>query len=470
MVLEESKVDKKIKEVEHQIHDKEEKIHELEQTEHKVEKEIAKEEKAVQHLKNEEEHLKAEINFDFKKIKNIFGNKALIKYAFILLILIPLFFSVYLRMQPAHLPIMDDFALQNILNNIRQQIAGQILQESPNLPPDTLKREVERRLESEVAANQAELQDAVYSLSGNLRERLRNKDGESYLLAIDPYAYYRRTKNLLENGHVGDKLVDGKPYNTHMLAPIGRFEKANLHNYVGALFYKILNPITGKSLMGIFFLVPVIISALAVIPAFFLGRKVGGNFGGFISSLLVAVHSAFITRTVAGFSDTDSYNVTFPLFIAWFVLASLEAKDLKRKIIYSSISAFLVGLFSFAWIGWWFIFDSIIGLFVLYFVYYVLMNFKTIKKNKFKDKNLVGLAVVFVCFVVVSGIFVAIFTNFNSFVQAPLRPLEFITLKAVATETIWPNVYTTVAEQNYAPFPSIVNTMGGKFLFVLALL
>jgi len=145
-------IEKKIEKVEEQIEKKEEKIGTLGKKEKIIEKEIKKEEKKVEDLKKQEEKLKEEkeeISFDIKKIKNIFRNKNLLKYSFILLILIPLFFSVYFRVQPSYLPIMDDFALNVVLTNLKEQIADQILKESPNLPPQTLQKEVERRLQAE---------------------------------------------------------------------------------------------------------------------------------------------------------------------------------------------------------------------------------------------------------------------------------------------------------------------------------
>jgi len=472
MVSEESKVEKKIEKVEEQIEKKEEKIGTLGKKEKIIEKEIKKEEKKVEDLKKQEEKLKEEkeeISFDFKKIKNIFRNKNLLKYSFILLILIPLFFSVYFRVQPSYLPIMDDFALNVVLTNLKEQIADQILKESPNLPPQTLQKEVERRLQAEVIKNQKEIEQAIKTIADGFRSRLKDEDGQTYLLAIDPYTYYRQTKNILENGHVGDKIVNDTPYNTHMLAPLGRFEKPSFHPYFGAFLYKILHPITGKSVMGIFFLIPIIISALAVIPAFFIGRKVSGNFGGFVSAFLVGIHAAFINRTAGGFSDTDAYNVTLPLFIAWFFLLALEAKDLKRKIIYSLSSAFLIGLFSFTWVGWAFILYIIVAAIAFYISYYIFINFKTVIKEKFKDIALRNTIIMSVAFIIGIFVFVSLFIGPGEFKAGILRPFGFITYKAVATTKIWPNVYTTVAEQNYAPFPSVVKTMGGPLLFILSL-
>ncbi|MBW3012016.1 hypothetical protein KY311_02440, partial [Candidatus Woesearchaeota archaeon] len=417
----------------------------------------------------ETEHKTEEI-VDLKSFKNIFKSDKLLKFLPVALIIIALFFSVFFRMTPSYLPLMDKFAEDSIENSLKNQIASEILKESPNLPPDTLSREVDRRLQIELQANKDQVRASVAQLANNFREKLKDDDGQTYLLAIDPYTYYRRAGNILKNGHVGDTLVNGAPYNTHMEAPIGKFDRASFHPYFEAYLYKALAPITGKSLMGIAALVPVIISALAVIPAFYLGRRMSGNVGGFAAAFVVAVHSAFVSRTAYGFADTDAYNVTFPLFITWLFFLSLEAKDIKKRIIYGSLAGFLIGLFAFTWVGWWYIFDFLLGAAVVYLAYNIIVNLKEHKKHVFKQPVIKNSLIVLLVFLVSSCLFTSIFVGFHSFFKAPIAPLSFIALKSVATESVWPNVYTTVAEQNAVPFPSVVSTMGGKILFYLALM
>lgn len=406
---------------------------------------------------------KSEISFDLNKLG---------KYSFLLLLLIPVFMSVYFRMQPASLPMMDTLAAQNIIENVKIQIQNQILQESPNLPPNVLEKEAAERLEAELSASSAEFEQASKTLADSFRAKLQDEDGQTYLLAIDPYAYYRQTRNLLEKGHICDLVVDGKCINNHMIAPLGREEKPSLHPYFSAFLYNILHPLTGKSLMAIFFWVPVIISALAVIPAFFIGRRFAGNFGGFVSAVLVAVHSAFISRTAAGFSDTDAYNVTIPLFIAWLLIEAWLAEDIKWKMGFSSLSAFLVGVFSFAWMGWGFIFDIVMAAMGVCIAYEFLKNYKSIIKDKFRSSEFTGLIAVFLAFIAISALSVSVFSGFSDFFRGAFQTtLGFSErFESVAKTTVWPNVFTTVAEQNYAPFPEVINIMGGKLLFFLSLL
>ncbi|MEM4369239.1 MAG: STT3 domain-containing protein, partial [Candidatus Woesearchaeota archaeon] len=63
----------------------------------------------------------------------------------------------------------------------------------------------------------------------------------------------------------------------------------------------------------------------------------------------------------------------------------------------------------------------------------------------------------------------SIFIGFKGVLSAPLGPFRFMRIKEATKLSLWPNVYTTVAELNEASFSQIVNVIGGKFLFVLIL-
>ena len=89
--------------------------------------------------------------------------------------------------------------------------------------------------------------------------------------------------------------------------------------------------------------------ALAVIPAFFIGRRLAGNIGGLFAGIVVAIHPAILTRTIAGFSDTDAYNIFFPLMIVWLTLLLFEAEGLKKKSIYGGLTGLTMGIYLFAW-------------------------------------------------------------------------------------------------------------------------
>ena len=214
--------------------------------------------------------------------------------------------------------------------------------------------------------------------------------------------------------------------------------------------------------MGVFFLIPVILIGLSIIPAFFIGKRIGGNLGGFFTAMIIAVNSALLGRTPAGFADTDAYNILFPLLIAWLFIEAFEAKELKKQAIYAGLGGLVVGLFSYSWGGWWYVFDFVLATIGLYILYQLIVHrnesFSDIKTSIFVGGFLF----------LSSGLFVSLLSGFNAFLGAFRGPLNIIAMKDVAVTTLWPNVLTTVAEFNEVPLNAIMAQMGGKFLFLLS--
>ena len=64
----------------------------------------------------------------------------------------------------------------------------------------------------------------------------------------------------------------------------GSFVENNLHPYIGVVVYKVMSIFSDISLMGAFLYVGALISALCVIPAFFIVRRAAGNVGGFFGA------------------------------------------------------------------------------------------------------------------------------------------------------------------------------------------
>src|SRR3989344_3948462 len=161
-----------------------------------------------------------------------------------------------------------------------------------------------------------------------------------------------------------------------------------IHFYFEVYFFKLVSFFNRDlPLMSVVLIVSILIINMSVIPAFFIGRKIGGNVGGFFAGMIVAINSALLARTSGAVADTDPWNVFFPLMILWLFLEALDTIDLKKQIIYTSLSGLFLGLFSYAWGGWWYPFDFILGMVVIYFAYLVVMRF--IKKdNTHAEDNL----------------------------------------------------------------------------------
>jgi asparagine N-glycosylation enzyme membrane subunit Stt3 len=400
------------------------------------------------------------------------------KYSLVFLILLPLFLSVFLRIMPAYLPTTDEWSKNTVTNNLRNEISRQINQQYPNLPQENRNTLINQQYQAYIEANGAQLEENIRQGSQYYKDQLKDENGQTYLLAIDPYFWIYFANNILENGHPGTELRNGKPWTTKSQAPQGVEVTPEFNMYFNAYFYKFIS-IFNKNIdiWATTFYIPIILSSLAVIPAFFIARKRAGNLAGLVASTIVAIHPSFLARTAGGFADTDAYNVTLPLFIMWFLIEAFEAKDIKKASIFVALSTLTLALFKLAWQGWWYIYNFILASIFIYIVYLALSNLKAIKENFIgvikKPEITKGLVVVGE-FLALSTIFIALTSRgslINTFRNILVGlPRYVVTLKDVASTTIWPNVLTTVAELNPSSISGTINGVGGRLLFLASLI
>ena len=387
--------------------------------------------------------------------------------------------SSYFRLMPVWLPITDDWATNNVHSYYEQQIKRQVEQQYPNLPERNKEVIVARELQKQLEQNKEVVAQQIAQTSKQLKNQLKNDEGDTYLLEIDTYLWFSEARNYLRHGHLGDKINE-QGQSVYSLRN-GRMEKVvnkNLNPYVGAYLFKILHFFNRNiSLHAAFFLLPVFLIGLALIPTFFIGRRVAGNVGGFFAALFLAINGPLLGRTPAGFSDTDSYNVLLPLLVAWFYLEAIYAKKLSRKILFASLAGFCIGLFAVAWSGWSHFFMILSVAVVLTLVGKLFLSLhehkykiKTAAVSFFKGEYLKQQLLMLGTFILSSGIFVSWFQSYDIFSAVVARPLRFITIKQVGVKNILPNVLTTVAEFTTTSFNNIIDQMGGNLLALLAVI
>lgn len=405
----------------------------------------------------------------------------------IALLLIPLYYSIYFRLMPESLPITDEWARDSVENFYKQQITNDVNQKYAYLPAANRQELVDQQYALFLVEKKDTIDSQVKEISQNFKSQLQDENNNTYLLEIDPYMHYRYVLNYLENGYVGNVLINGKPYNTHRYGQIPSLENPRFHPWLIAKIYAIMHVFwPDMSVMRSMFFFPVIFCTLGVIPAFFIGRKFGGNLGGLIASVIIAIHPSILGRTVAGFSDTDSYNVFIPLFVIWFMFEMLDSESKLKTVVLGGLSGFLIGLYSIAWSGWWYLFDFIIVFTAGMCVFYLVKHYIEYRKGQVKhifQKDLKKYLFVGVTIFVSSFIFVfllgLLFSKTNTigslnffFQRAFLEPFNFIRYKEVAITSIWPNVNTTVAELNLISLSKVISYMGviawGYLLFMAA--
>lgn len=404
------------------------------------------------------------------------------------IILFCMWIAVYSRTGGVDLEFADNYAENVVNNNIRSQITQQITAQNPLLSDVRKQQLANQQYDNYVSENQEQIQNEINTFANQLKTQFQNEDGQTYLIAIDPYYYFRYYENIITQGHPGEytKEVDGeiRSFSTQRLAPreadVTNMAK-EFHVYFSVWIYKFVNIFTTMSPLAVFFLIPAIFAALMVIPAFFLGRSFGGNLGGFLLAFLLVTHRAILSRTPAGFSDTDIYNFFFPIVVILFAILSLKAKTVKFKLINAGLSGFFLAVFATAWTGWWNIIYVVGALYGTYFLVEVITYFRQYKAHHKIAKNIDWKKASQslwqpATFLVTLAIFITILgQNIMAIFRGIFSLIGFASLRDATRGTnIWPNVLTTVAELSPGNFSSIVNAAnigfipGGLVLFIIA--
>ncbi len=426
---------------------------------------------------NKDEQNQEANNLDAKKI----DTKVVIN---ILLFMVPLFICLFLRATPYFIPIADPWAEQTVYNSLQAQVYSQLQSSYPGLGHQELQSVVKEEVEKLARERKDELIQVQKQTAEQFRSRLRNENGTTYLLAIDPYYYLRNAQNILEHGFEQDIKNDRGYIDNHVLAGLPLSERSasqsklsNILPWIEAYLFRFLNFLGFNiDLMAVAFFTPVILGLITVIIAFFLGRDISkSEVGGFFVSLYVAIHPFLLSRSLGGFSDTDIFNALFPLTLIFFFFKLVEATQLKKKLLHSALFGLTLGIYTKAWGGWWYAFDIILLSSIVYIIYRFIFSTiipkKRTKRNldKGATNNLSSDIISIALLLLFSCIFVSLFTSFSAFINSPLAAIRGTELKAVSKGTIWPNVFTTVAELNPGDFKSIVQNNGGWISVVVAL-
>ncbi|MBN2459192.1 hypothetical protein JXB28_02815 [Candidatus Woesearchaeota archaeon] len=435
------------------------------------------------YARDENAESKDEVSIDFSKVKRWFSAENIKRNATlltILLVLVPVILTVYIRLQPQYLPQTDVWAENSVNNYFRNQIDNAVNSQYPNLPAQNKESLVNQQFEEFRKNNKDMLAQQVEATSSYFKSGFQYQESNhtyTFLGDLDSYYFLRYTRNLIEKGSFCDEIRDGQCYDNHMYAPIGAPIDTTMHSYGIYYLYKFLNILDPKvNPMQAAFYLPTVLAVIAAIAAFFVGKKMMNITAGFFASMFLALSPMFLSRTLG--SDTDIWNVMFVMIVLWIFLEAFEAKSLRSKIILSALVGAVFAVFNFAWGGWWYIFDFMLATLLIYIFFMIVRNSLSSKSGARDSKNIFTrdvafTAIILAVLIISTFIFVSVSSSTTSFTNAFTEPFfRLSTAKEAAKENYWPNILTTVAEMNEASVETVVvqTAFGIKLFFALSLL
>jgi len=414
--------------------------------------------------------------------------------------------GLWIRQQSENLLFANQVATSTLDNFVRQQAGQVVAQQYPNLPDANRQKLVDDVTKKIFTEKKGELASQHGTLAQEVRDHFQYDEGGkkyTYMPDIDPYYYLRFARNLIEKGHVYDALKNGKQWDNHMSAPFGTGVEETWHPYVLVGIYELMsifNPqiplMQGAAYYGL------VLMFISTVLIFFLTRRIAGNLAGFFAALLLSLLPSILGRTPWGHADTDAYNIFFPTLAFFLIIEAVFADNFKKRVLFAGLTGASIGIYIKFWSGWWYVLDFIIGALVIALVFELVHNTRKWSNNNILDfllrivllapiailrdlvtdtRNFVGriktdkhiqkYGIIVTILLVSSGIVSVIVGGFNNFIVGLTRgAITFTAIKNASLPTLWPNVFTTVAELNASSLGEVVNSAGGLLVFFISML
>ena len=278
-------------------------------------------------------------------------------------------------------------------------------------------------------------------------------NGLPYMIELDSYYHYRLTENFIEHGYLGDTIINGTEWDMHSYYPSGvPMDYPPLIIYLAAFIYYLINLFASIPLLTVIFWIPAFIAPLSGVVAFFLVRRFTNDFGAVAAGIFIVTAPFFAYRTVAGWFDTDMFNIFFPLLITLLFFITVDNRsNLRKGLLFAVLSAFSMFIYSLAWNGWQYMFYFIMVFSVIYLVW--------CKYRSRKVKNLI-----FVCLIFLLGslLLLGTLSGFIKVYELLIGPLELIKITQNPWAP-WPDVYSTVSELADPSLLGVISYVGLAF-------
>ncbi|MEM2910190.1 MAG: STT3 domain-containing protein [Nitrososphaerota archaeon] len=173
------------------------------------------------------------------------------------------------------------------------------------------------------------------------------------LSEFDPWMQFRQAEFIVERGWSG--FIEYFSWiDTERWYPYGQFVSRTFYPglpFALAFIYLSLSSIgIHVNLLELAVVFPVMMSIVAVLAVYFLGKEVGGKSAGLVAAFTLAVSNANISRTHAGWFDDESISIPLMLIsFLMYIYAIKREKGLRHVVVYSVLSGFFLGYVAACW-------------------------------------------------------------------------------------------------------------------------
>jgi Oligosaccharyl transferase STT3 subunit len=305
----------------------------------------------------------------------------------------------------------------------------------------------------------------------------RGGDGRDHpvLGGFDSYYWLRLARNVLSHGSACDEMRNGRCWDGYARAPTGRpnLFSHSVHVYAIALAHRVITYFRpGYPLSSSSFWVPVVVGALGVLPAFALGRRLGGTAGALGAAVIVGLNPVVLQRSIG--SDNDIWNVVLPLCIAWLLIRAIETSSITRAALWAIAAAAVVAIHAATWSGWVLGYDVALAGLISCLAYVLLWRGRGAAPDARSEAR--RIAFVAVWFVASSSILVWITAGHAAILAFdPIRQFQLLARsfasEAPGAASIWPDVLNgdfaaNIAELKPTSLGGIAHYMGGWPFFI----
>ncbi|HAJ56716.1 MAG TPA: hypothetical protein DCL35_02975 [Candidatus Omnitrophica bacterium] len=375
---------------------------------------------------------------------------------------------VYFRFYPKLLPYLHLAAQQEVYKDEKAALKKNIEDRYPDARGMASSKLLARLFDERLKSARPEIDALIAAKAEELKDRYRGPDGRVYLNGIDSYYWLRLLNNLLKSGHIGDRQLGGLEFDDLIGNPIDSATKKNVHLWLGFVFYRTAHFFDrNMPLEEVLFYVPIFLSVIIAFFSFVIARRCGcGDLGAFVAAFSINLSPYFLARSTNEWFDTDIYNVLFPLLSFGAFVAALQDKKVLGRILFSALSGFFLACYASTWKGWWFIFDIMV-ISCLFFA----LNQK-LSRHESPSVPVLGAKAhlsALASFFIFSSFFVILFNGFSVWMDFIAEPLRLVTVMKVTSQSMWPNVYQTVAELTPAEPFFVTTCLGLPVVFFISL-